>query len=397
LAQAVWLKHCRFELHVRSAIVFQRLCPAELKTMGCSSSAIAVPAVTQQNFSDNYQLGEKIGEGAFGNVYTATSIRQSGYYAAKVLDLSSSSGSERRQQHQVRQLKNEIEIWKGLGTHDNCVRLLDTFFDGSHAHFVMDRCECALMSFLAEAPLSSVCQASRMCCDMLAGIAHIHSTGAVHCDVKPENFLMDCDKRTVKLCDFGLSQKLEPGRNLRGCAGTAPCVSPEMLHPIDPAFSYKTDLWSLGITVYMLFFGTWAYAPHCPPAPEVKDIILRNYPLPTYVQRKHCATMCFQPSDDMKSFVRALLTRATSKRPSAMFAYRLPFVRQVAFDRGHLSGRLPWVAHIDGVSKSTPIDEELPHIDLRSNSDATTHAESCAIQSSGTPSTNPSQIPDDEP
>jgi len=375
--------------------------------MGCSSSAIGVQAVTLQKFDDNYVLGEKIGEGAYGSVYTATSIRQrptaasirlhSGCYATKVLDLSSSSGSERRQQHEVCQLKNEMEIWKGLGTHDNCVRLLDTFYDGSHAHFVMVRCQCDLRSFLSEAPLSSVGQASRMCCDMLAGIAHIHSTGAVHCDVKPENFLMDCDKRTVKICDFGLARKLEPGRSLRGCAGTAPCLSPEMLHPIDPVFDHKTDLWSLGITVYILFFGTWAYAPHRPSSTEVKDIILRNSPLPTYVQRKHCATICFQPSDDMKSFVRALLTRAASKRPSAMLAYRLPFVRQAAFDRGCLFGSLPGIAHIDSVSKSKTIDEDLFHVYHRSNSEVTTNAESCATQFSGTPSTNPSEIPDDEP
>lgn len=103
------------------------------------------------------------------------------------------------------------------------------------------------------------------CRDILSGLAHVHSKGLIHADMKVENVLTcaPLDESSdvfpvMKLCDFGLSQRLDKdGRlELSKKIGTIGYMAPELgtTEFVDQAI----DMWSVGIMFYEM---TVAYKP----------------------------------------------------------------------------------------------------------------------------------------
>ncbi|KAK8391782.1 hypothetical protein O3P69_017426 [Scylla paramamosain] len=90
---------------------------------------------------------------------------------------------------------------------------------------------------------------------LLEGLVKVHDLNLVHLDIKPQNLVLmgefpDCD---VKLCDFEISRFLTPGREVREILGTPDYVAPEIL--LYEPITKKTDMWSLGVLVYVLLTG----------------------------------------------------------------------------------------------------------------------------------------------
>jgi serine/threonine protein kinase len=95
---------------------------------------------------------------------------------------------------------------------------------------------------------------------MVASLAHVHSKGYAHCDVKLENFLM-CKNGVVKLCDFGLSSFRKEMTSADYPRYTSYCASPEvttftLAHWANtqkkPYDAHAADVWALGVAVYAL-------------------------------------------------------------------------------------------------------------------------------------------------
>jgi len=85
----------------------------------------------------------------------------------------------------------------------------------------------------------------------LAAVAHAHSQKIIHCDVKPENFIIFSDNR-LRLGDFGFSKfALRPVKQGSG-SGTVGYLSPEQALG-KPMF--QSDVFALGLVIYELFSG----------------------------------------------------------------------------------------------------------------------------------------------
>jgi serine/threonine protein kinase len=116
------------------------------------------------------------------------------------------------------------------------------------------------------------------------GLAEAHARGIVHRDVKPDNlFLVERAPgwRSIKILDFGISKiALSDGNNIAtGVIMGSPCyMSPEQLRST-ATVDHRTDLWSLGATLYELLTDKAAFDASLT-LPELVATILHKAPPP---------------------------------------------------------------------------------------------------------------------
>ena len=105
--------------------------------------------------------------------------------------------------------------------------------------------------------------------DILAGLAHAHARGVVHCDIKPGNVMVDDQSGVAKLVDFGISTVIDPiqvdSRSNRYAMGTPRYMAPEQIDGRRRDLGPWTDLYALGALVYPLVTGRHFF-------PDISDV-----------------------------------------------------------------------------------------------------------------------------
>ena len=86
---------------------------------------------------------------------------------------------------------------------------------------------------------------------ILMGFSALIRKGIVHRDMKPENILLHNGK--LKIADFGLAKPTHSSTFLESNVGTPMYQSPQLLS--SQKYSYKCDIWALGIIYYYVKFG----------------------------------------------------------------------------------------------------------------------------------------------
>lgn len=102
--------------------------------------------------------------------------------------------------------------------------------------------------------------------DITAGLRHLHMNGYIHRDLKPNNCLLHetSDGIRVLVSDFGEVQSQDAMRKSTGATGTVSYCAPEVLRQEYPGgpfgnFTFKSDIFSLGMILYFLCFGELPY------------------------------------------------------------------------------------------------------------------------------------------
>ncbi|XP_066576961.1 calcium/calmodulin-dependent protein kinase type II delta 1 chain isoform X2 [Amia ocellicauda] len=207
-------------------------------------------STTCTRFTDEYQLFEELGKGAFSVVRRCMKISTGQEYAAKIINTKKLSARD----HQ--KLEREARICRLL-KHPNIVRLHDSISEEGFHYLVFDLVTGGeLFEDIVAREYYSEADASHCIQQILESVNHCHLNGIVHRDLKPENLLLASKLKgaAVKLADFGLAIEVQGDQQAWfGFAGTPGYLSPEVLRK-DP-YGKPVDMWACGVILYILLVG----------------------------------------------------------------------------------------------------------------------------------------------
>eukprot|EP01119_Soliformovum_irregulare_P018293 TRINITY_DN5583_c0_g1_i1.p1 TRINITY_DN5583_c0_g1~~TRINITY_DN5583_c0_g1_i1.p1 ORF type:complete len:676 (+),score=175.75 TRINITY_DN5583_c0_g1_i1:28-2028(+) len=200
----------------------------------------------------DFDVGEVLGQGAFGAVVLISEKTSKKQYAMKKISKEQIGQNESAK----KTVFNERDIFNLL-VHPFIVKLCYTFQDKAHLYFVLELCPNGdLGTHLKRVQRFDVTSAKFYIAETILALEYMHSKGVIHRDLKPNNILLDPNMH-IKLTDFGTSKII--GTNSRARAesfcGTEEYVSPELLDVTDPFAGKSSDLWALGCVLYQILAG----------------------------------------------------------------------------------------------------------------------------------------------
>ncbi|XP_068454968.1 calcium/calmodulin-dependent protein kinase (CaM kinase) II beta 1 isoform X1 [Clinocottus analis] len=205
---------------------------------------------TCTRFTDEYQLYEELGKGAFSVVRRCVKLCTGQENAAKIINTKKLSARD----HQ--KLEREARICRLL-KHSNIVRLHDSISEEGFHYLLFDLVTGGeLFEDIVAREYYSEADASHCIHQILESVHHIHQHDIVHRDLKPENLLLasKCKNAAVKLADFGLAIEVQGDQQAWfGFAGTPGYLSPEVLRK--EAYGKPVDIWACGVILYILLVG----------------------------------------------------------------------------------------------------------------------------------------------
>ncbi|KAM5135626.1 myosin light chain kinase, smooth muscle-like isoform 2-T2 [Mantella aurantiaca] len=258
-----------------------------------------------------YTKLEKLGVGKFGQVYKLQDKATGKIRAGKF--------SKARVQKDIANARAEVELMNKLH-HPRLVHLVAAFQEPGWVILVMEYIaggelfERIVADDFDHTEITSVQYMSQI----ITGVGYMHTQGIIHLDLKPENIVCVSKVSTkVKIVDFGLAKKLEPGVPLKVLQGTAEFVAPEVI-AYEPV-GFTTDMWSLGVICYILLCGD------SPFQGENDMETLRNITSGNWDFDDETDAIL---SDFAKDFIRRLLQKNMRSRLSAEQALDHPWIKE---------------------------------------------------------------------
>ena len=234
--------------------------------------------IARNSVIGKYRIMQKLGTGAFAQVYKAENTETKEIFAIKVFPKTNLERDD-----DVERFQREIDTMAIL-KHENVVSMHDFFTDRDNFFLVIDFCQNGdLMDYISKNKKIVEPTAALIFEQIVSGIAYCHSFGVAHRDLKPENVLFEKFPH-VKVCDFGLCGYINSTKLMSTFCGS-PCYSaPECLyhHEYD---GQKSDIWSLGVILFLMVTGTHPWNVHNINL-MMKDIVSCNYKVPNDVSRE---------------------------------------------------------------------------------------------------------------
>ncbi|HYC77401.1 MAG TPA: serine/threonine-protein kinase [Planctomycetota bacterium] len=218
----------------------------------------------------DFRILSLIGEGAGGAVYLARQESLDRLAAVKVLGDGVAASPEARAR-----FRREAELAAQI-SHHHVAPVYAVGEEGGRAYIAM--------KWLTGPPLDALAtpvpprEVARIGAAVARALHEAHLAGIVHRDVKPANILLDAGSPTV--VDFGLARAADDPRLTRGdvVPGTLLYVAPELLGGERRDADARSDVYSLGATLYELAVGAPPFVGESPSATVAK--ILGGRPRP---------------------------------------------------------------------------------------------------------------------
>ena len=211
-------------------------------------SAARLPRAEKLLRVGQYDMEKTLGKGNFAVVRLGIHRMTKTRVAVKVVD------KKELDPENLMKISREIDIMRQL-SHEHIIKLYQVMETESFIHIVTEyAANGEIFDFLVENGKMTEKQAATTFSQILQAVHYCHQRKVVHRDLKAENLLLDQDGN-IKLADFGFSNYFTPGCVLSTWCGSPPYAAPELFE----GRKYdgpKTDIWSLGVILYVLVSGS---------------------------------------------------------------------------------------------------------------------------------------------
>lgn len=198
--------------------------------------------------SDRYEIIEKVGSGGMADVYKAKDHRLNRYVAIKVLKQEYSTDTKF-----LTKFRAEAQSVAGL-SHSNIVGVYDVGEENGLHYIVMELVEgITLKKYIERKGKLDMKEALGISIQIAQGLEAAHANHIIHRDIKPQNIIISREGR-VKVTDFGIAKAASSNTITSNAMGSVHYISPEQARG---GFNdEKSDIYSLGITMYEMISGT---------------------------------------------------------------------------------------------------------------------------------------------
>jgi calcium-dependent protein kinase len=254
---------------------------------------------------DKYKIIRLIAEGSNGKVYL---VQNKDVKVQRVMK-------------EVKNFKpNEIEKEVGFLSsmdHPNILKIFEYFYADGRIYLILDYCkEGDLLEIIRTRRLFKEKEASFIIYQVLLALNYCHSRKLIHRDLKPENIMVTSvepnGQYLIKLIDF--DNAMVTNQNVKGIIGSYSYASPEA---IDGEYNDKSDVWSVGVLLFLLLSGTLPF--NGKSEQETIKLILE-------------CELVFDPmywgdvSQNAQDLIKKMLAQKHSKRISALEALNHPWL-----------------------------------------------------------------------
>ncbi|EGG16363.1 putative protein serine/threonine kinase [Cavenderia fasciculata] len=289
-----------------------------------------------------YAIGDKIGKGAYGQVYKGLNSKTGDFVAIKQIDRIKIDANT------LQSVKSEVEILQKLN-HNNIVKVLGCVESQSQLNFILEYVENGSLRDVVEkfGPLSEEL-ATVYLYQLLQGLAYLHTNRIIHRDIKCSNILIT-KEGVIKLADFGVASQLSDEVQLRySVVGTPYWMAPEAI--TISGQSSSSDIWSLACTMIELITGHPPYYNLQPMSAMFKIVQDPHPPYPANISKQ------------FEDFLNVSFEKDPNKRPTAAELLRHPIFKT------NQSGQLPTLSELQDTlktlnGKSKPIRGSVASID----------------------------------
>lgn len=228
---------------------------------------------------NGYKIGAALGDGGMATVYKGLQLSLQRPVAIKVLK------SKLMDHREIRKRFERESLIIARLNHPNIIHVIDQgITDDGRPYFVMEYSKSIGLDVAMRHDSMTTSRALDVFMQIAKALAYAHKNGVIHCDIKPENVLVDFEG-FVRVLDFGIAQIFEDvgnededGENF--VMGSANYMAPEQRRSITAA-TEKSDLYALGVIMYLFFARQLPKGSFPPPSqlnasipPELDELIL---------------------------------------------------------------------------------------------------------------------------
>jgi hypothetical protein len=214
-----------------------------------------------------FKLLKPLGRGGMGIVFLAEDTQLGRRAAVKVMRPEMTAYDPRAYERFLREARAAAAV-----RHDNVVTVYQVGEENGVPYLAMELLRgSSLSAYLDKTSVVTIASATRLGREVAEGLAAAHARGLVHRDIKPGNIWLEAPYGRVKLLDFGLARPAGPAgpgpERLTGSGlvvGTPGYMSPEQAR--GETLDERTDLFSLGVVLYLLCTGQEPFAGSNPTA-----------------------------------------------------------------------------------------------------------------------------------